>query len=223
MSPVPVILIAALLLGLVMHGSLANFERMRLHWWGLAVIGLALQTSPIPTLPGLSTRGSGAVILITSYVSLLVFLFLNRRIPAMSSMTIGLVLNTVVVGANAGMPVSAAAIRAAGSDVSRETLELASGPKHHLLSGADRVTPLADVIPIPQPFGVVVSIGDVLLYGGMAVFAFRVTRGRSRANPRPLALWFPTYRGKHAPDHWRLSARTRGDPNSAAGQSGSAP
>jgi hypothetical protein len=222
MSPVPVVLIAALLLGLVAHGSLANFERMRLHWWGLAVIGLALQSSPIPTLPGLSARGSGAVILITSYVSLLFFLFLNRRIPAISTMTIGLVLNTVVVGANAGMPVSAAAIRAAGSDVS-QSLELASGQKHHLLSDADRLTPLADVIPIPQPFGVVVSIGDVLLYGGMALFAFQVTRGRSRANPRPLALWFPTHRGKHAPDHWRLSARTRADPNSAAGQSGSAP
>jgi hypothetical protein len=221
MSPVPVILLAALAAGLLSKGSLANFERMRLHWWGLALVGLALQAAPVPDIPGLSSRGSGATILIASYISLLTFLVLNRRIPAMNAMTLGLILNLAVVGSNAGMPVSPSAIQAAGASVSEQTGELANGAKHHLMTDLDVLTPLGDVIPIPRPFGVVISIGDVFLYGGMAWFAFQVTRGRSRANPRPLALWFPSYRGKHAPDYWRLSARSRDDVRSATGRSGS--
>jgi len=170
----------------------------------------------------MSTKGSGTAVLVTSYGLLLVFLFLNRRIPASSAMTIGLLLNLAVVGLNGGMPVSAEAIRvAAGSSTAAGGVpSQASSPKHHLMSDDDVLRPLADVIPVPPPFGVVISIGDVFLYGGMAWFASQVTRGRSRVNPRPLAMWFPTYRGKHAPDHWRLSSRNREGAHAAEGPLG---
>jgi Family of unknown function (DUF5317) len=204
----------------MLKGSVRHLERVRLHWWGLAAAGFVIQASPVGQVPGLSVRGSGAVTLITSYVLLLIFLALNRRIPAASVMAVGLLLNLLVVGVNAGMPVSAGAIEVAGGTASTESFE---GPKHHLMTTEDRLQFLGDVIPVPSPFGVVISIGDVLLYGGLAWLAFRATRGRTAGNPRPLAMWFPSYRGKHAPEHWRLAARTRAIPRAAVGRPGTEP
>ena len=202
-----VIAIVALVAGLLVGGDLRAFEQMKLHWWGLAVAGLALQWLPAPILPMVSARAAAALGLVASYALLLLVLALNRRVPAAPVMTLGLLLNVAVVGANAGMPVSEEAIRSAGGSASDFSVE--SNAKHHLMTDEDVLRGLGDVVPIPPPVGVVISVGDVFLYGGMAWFLFQVTRGRSRMNPRPLAMWFPSYRGKHAPDHWRLSSRNR--------------
>lgn len=218
MSPILLILVAALAVGLVAGGSLRNFERIRVHWWALAIGGLLLQMVPAPTIPGLSERGSGAVLLIGSYALLLTFLTLNRWVPAAFVMAVGLLLNLSVVAANAGMPVSSEAVRIAGG--SDAALISAGGTKHHVMTDESVLTFLGDVIPIPPPFGVVLAVGDLLLYGGMAWFVVQVMRGRSRENPRPLALWFLSYRGKHAPDHWRLAARDRAAGHAAAEPSG---
>jgi hypothetical protein len=86
-----------------------------------------------------------------------------------------------------------------------------------------RHAPLGDVIPFPPPASVVLSIGDVLLYAGMAWFVFQVMRGRSRETPRPIAMWFLAYRGKHAPGHWRMAARYRAAAPVGAERSGTEP
>ena len=127
-------------------------------------------------------------------------------------MATGLMMNLAVVALNGGMPVSRDAVRAAGAD---GVIVIEDGAKHHLMSNADVLQPLADVIPVPPPFGVVLSIGDVLLYGGMAWWCFAVTRGRFRENLRPPARRFLMYRGKHAPESYRLPARYRRAPETA--------
>ena len=91
------------------------------------------------------------------------------------------------------------------------------------MSDRDLFAPLGDVIPIPPPAAVVLSIGDVLLYAGMAWFVFQVMRGRNRESPRPIAMWFLTYRGKHAPGHWRMAARYRAAHPVGAERSGTEP
>jgi len=207
MSPILLIVLGAIVFGLIAGGSLRAFETLQLHWWGLALLGLALQALPTPDLPLLSDRGTAALALVVSYLLLLVVIALNRRVPAARVMTAGLLLNLIVVGANAGMPVSAEAVRVAGGEAS--SLYGGDSAKHHLMTDEDVLTFLGDVIPLPKPFGIVLSIGDVFLYGGIAWFVFQVMRGRSRVNPRPLAMWFPSYRGKHAPGHWRLASRDR--------------
>ena len=217
MSPILGVVVAAIAIGLIAGGSLRAFESLHLHWWGLATVGLVLQAVPTPSIPYLSTRGTAAIVLIASYLLLLFVIALNRRIPAAPAMTLGLVLNLAVVGANAGMPVSAEAIEAAGGSVSAAN-EI-DGAKHHLMSDDDVLVALGDVIPVPPPIGAVLSIGDLFLYGGIAWFVVQVMRGRSRVNPRPLAMWFPSYRGKHAPDHWRLASRDRAS-RAAAGRQG---
>jgi hypothetical protein len=221
MSPILVVIAAAILVGLLAGGSLRNFELLRVHWWALAFIGLALQIVPVPELARVPIWAVGAGMLAASYVLLLTFLTVNRWIPGASLMAIGLLMNLAVVASNGGMPVNANAIEAAGGSVA--VLADGAGAKHHLMNDADVLSPLGDVIPIPPPAGVVLSIGDVLLYVGIAWFVVQVMRGRSPENPRPIAMWFPAYRGKHAPGYWRMPARYRAAAPVAAERSGTEP
>lgn len=204
---IPAILLVAVAIGYVSGGRLRNFEGLAIHWWPLAFLGLVLQIVPLPTLWEISPRLVGAGALLLSYVLLLAFITVNRWIPGAQLMAIGLLLNLLVVGLNGGMPVTASAIEAAGGSVA--ILEGGGSVKHHLATEDDLLTFLGDAIPIPPPAKLVLSVGDVLLYTGMAWFVIQVMRGRSPENPRPLAMWFLSYRGKHAPEHWRKPARYR--------------
>jgi hypothetical protein len=219
MSPIVLVLVPAVVLGLLLGGSLRRFEDLHVHWWVLAFTGLALQVVPVPTIARVSPRVVGTVMLVASYGLLLSFIAVNRWIPAARIMAVGLLLNLLVVATNGGMPVSATAIERAGG--SAAALSSEPSEKHHLMTEGDVLWFLGDVIPVPPPVKIVLSIGDLLLYLGMAWFVVQVMRGRSRGNPRPLALWFPSYRGKHAPSHWRIPARYRS--HAAGDRSGSEP
>ena len=221
MTPVVIVIVAAVVVGLLVGGSLRNFERLRVHWWMLAFAGLALQLAPVPRIADVPMWAIGAGMLAASYVLLLTFLTVNRWIPGAGLMAVGLVLNLAVVAFNGGMPVAAGAIDRAGG--SAAVLADGGSAKHHLMNDSDVLTPLGDVIPIPPPIGVVLSVGDVLLYLGIGWFVVQVMRGRSRENPRPIAMWFPAYRGKHAPGYWRMPARYRAAAPVGAERSGTEP
>lgn len=205
MTVVLIILALAVAVGVLAGGSLHHLGRFQIHWWALAPIALALQALPTPA--GSADRaGLAAASLVASYVLLLAVVAINRRVPGSALMVVGLLMNLAVVGLNGGMPVSRDAVRTAGAE---GVIVIEDGAKHHLLSDGDVLAPLADVIPVPPPFGAVLSVGDVLLYGGMAWWCFAVTRGRFRENRRPPARWSRGYRGKHAPQEYRLPARYR--------------
>lgn len=219
--PILAILVLAVLVGYATGGRLRRFEGLRIHWWGLAIGGLLLQSVTPPAAFGLSSATVGAITLIGSYLLLLGFLAVNRWVPAARLMALGLLLNLLVVSLNGGMPVTARAIELAGG--SPDAVAASEQTKHHLATEDDVLVFLGDVIPVPKPVGIVLSIGDVLLYAGMAWFVIQVMRGRSHENPRPLAMWFPSYRGKHAPSHWRLPARYRDPDHAEAARSGTGP
>ena len=199
MSLIAVIVVVSVVAGLLAGGSLRTFEHMRVHWWALAPIGLALQGVPLPEVSDLLASAA----LLGSYGMLLAFTAVNRRLPGAALVFVGLALNLAVIAPNGGMPVDPVAVRAAGARV----LTIEDTAKHHVLSSDDALPFLADVIAVPRPAGVVVSFGDILLYGGVMVFLVTTMRGRARENVRPPARWFPMYRGKH------LSPARRGLPH----------
>jgi hypothetical protein len=222
---VPGLVVLAVLLGYVLGGRLRRFENLRINRWGLAIIGAAL-TAIVNVFPALSIGPIpdtvvGPVLLALSYFLLAVFLLSNRWIPAGYVMIAGLLLNLVVVVVNGGMPVRAEAITTAGGNPA--VLQDATVGKHHLMSDDDVLWHLGDVIGVPEPIGVVLSPRDVLLYGGMVYSIVQIMRGRRRENPRPLALWFPGYRGKHAPEYWRMPVRYRHPDPAEAESSGTEP
>ena len=65
----------AVCVGFAAGGSLRHFERFRLHWWGVALAGLALQG--ISLTSGISPP-IGTVALLGSYVLLGAFAWVNR-------------------------------------------------------------------------------------------------------------------------------------------------
>ena len=193
----------AVCVGFIAGGSLRPFDRLRVHWWGVALAGLALQG--ISLTSGISQQAGWAV-LVGSYGLLLAFAGVNRRLPASWLVMAGLVLNILVIGVNGGMPVGTSALETAGAGA--EGLIGAGTAKHHLMGPGDTLTALADVIGIPPPVGAVISIGDVLLYAGVAALVVLIMLGRSGENRRPPARIFQGYRGKHLPPDRRFSRLT---------------
>ena len=168
MTIVVLVLALAVLAGIIAGGSVRFLEHIRVHWWGLAPIALVLQSFPLPV--GSAERaGLAAASLVASYVLLLAVVAVNRRVPGAALMATGLMMNLAVVALNGGMPVSRDAVLAAGAD---GAIVIEDGAKHHLMTEADVLRPLADVIPVGPPFGVVLSIRRRAAVRGDGVVVF---------------------------------------------------
>jgi hypothetical protein len=186
---VPVVL--AVLIGLAFGGSFAGWDSFRPRWWVLGAASLGMQlvlfNPPLdqqpwaiawaPWLFALSLVGVALMLLRNSSAMLL------ARAPLRLA-AFGVGLNLLVIGANGGyMPRSTAASEAVGRPI--ETI--ADG--HRLanvtvLSDATRLPWLGDILPEPDwlPLSNVLSIGDVLLAGGLAWWAFRLTTSVARSD-----------------------------------------
>ncbi len=209
-----ILVVAALLVGavvgLVSGGSLRSLLEAHFRWWFLAFAGLFLQLVPVPR-DLQHADGLGVTLLIASYVLLLAFVAGNLRRPGLAIMGLGLLLNGVVIAANGGMPVSAAAVRAASgpSTFRAEVRKLAQegGAKHHLATPHDVLLPLSDRVGVGPPIEGVFSVGDVfwVLGGAWAVAGLMRRPRRTGSSGRPrdervVALPdSPTLRGPTAP------------------------
>jgi len=186
------VILLSVLTGYLVGGRLRGFERLYLRHWWLAPIGLGLQVLELPDARHGTDFLVRMAVLGVSYALLLLFAGINIRIPGMPLLLVGLTLNAVVVIANGGMPYSRQALEASGQTAALKHLT----SKHHLMTSEDRLTPLADVIPIPQPIGQVASVGDVFVYAGLAWLIVAVMRGRT-GEQAPQQGW--RYRGRHRP------------------------
>jgi Family of unknown function (DUF5317) len=216
-----IIVVVAIVVGFLARGSLRPFERLTVHRWGMALAGLALQVVPLPH--GVN-RAEVTAVMVVSYALLIAFLWVNRQLPAVPIVLVGLSLNLLVIAPNAGMPVSASAVRAAGGTVA-DVPPAGTADKHHLMSNRDVLRPLGDVIPGPPPLGVVLSVGDLLLYAGVAIFVVMVMRGRFGENRRKPTRWMQGYRGKHLspkrrPPNRALAAASHPSPPAGAARWG---
>jgi hypothetical protein len=101
-------------------------------------------------------------LILTSYLPLLLFVWLNRDLAGIWIAGLGILMNFTVILANQGMPVLEAAAEIAGGSG-----DLVLTAKHVLLTPATRLPFLGDVIPLP---GAVLSLGDVFLAIGVGSF-----------------------------------------------------
>ncbi len=159
-------LLIAILCGFLLRGSFANLAEMKLRYWGLASIGLVLQVAPYPESWGANIA---VETLLLSFVLLTAFAVANIHQAGFVLLLLGCLMNFTVIAANWGMPVSRRALIASDQLGPLRELERGDAVKHHLANDNDVLVFLADVIPIPNPIHVVVSIGDILVYGGAAV------------------------------------------------------
>lgn len=113
-----------------------------------------------------------------------VFCIANLKVAGVALVTLGLLLNAVVVARNGAMPVSIAA--ASRADVSIRTIAFGDDPRHEIAGRGSVWRTLGDVIPVPLPGAPeVVSPGDVLVASGLAEFIVVTSRRKRPAERQP--------------------------------------
>ena len=162
-------LLAAIMLGYAMEGSLTNLAETRFRWAWVGLVGILLQFLPIE-------GGLGSAALATSFLLLFAVALANRRLPGWSLILVGLYLNFLVISVNQGMPVTLEAIRASGQADTITELRALDSPKHHLRTAEDELLLLGDILAVPPPIRQAVSIGDLAAIAGMAWFVFAAMR-----------------------------------------------
>jgi hypothetical protein len=169
--------------GALRHGSLDALAQTRFRFAWLLGAGLTLQIAFDLYEPEWLTDRLKLAVVLWSNVLVITFIALNRVLPGMTAMAVGLFLNVVVIAANGAMPVSQAAVESAGLTEAPTELSL----KHEVL-GPDTALPwLADVIPLPT-LKEVLSPGDLVLMAGIAALIYeRMTTGAGASRRRPAA------------------------------------
>ena len=161
MKLILLVITVATIAGLVSGGRFRFFPSIPLGWWSLAIAGVVLQFVPV-------TGDAGYWALIGSFVLLLAFAASNIRAPGFILILAGLFLNTIVIVANHGMPVTREALVRSGQEATLADLREHGGAKHHLAEGGTTLLALGDAIALPQPIGQAVSTGDLCVHLGVA-------------------------------------------------------
>lgn len=171
-------LVVALAAALLQGGSLQQLASTQFRYPWLVVAGLVVQVGAQLATPRLA-EGVALWLLLAGTSAVGIFLLMNLRHGGLALAGVGLLLNAAVIAANGAMPVSKEAAAVAGVPISREE----AGIRHEVLDAESRLPFLSDAIPVAQ-MNTVLSLGDVLLVLGLALFVYRAAakpKGRRMA------------------------------------------
>lgn len=167
---IPLVLVTSLLVALARGGRLANFARMPLHHIWLLFLPFLVQLVAFSPPGDIIVAGAplAQYLYAISLVLAAVGLFLNRQLPGVIWIALGLALNSIAILSNGGfMPVSGSAREFAG------LMPLTGRELNVIPLTADTRLPfLTDILPLPSilPFANVFSIGDILITLGGVIF-----------------------------------------------------
>ncbi|MGQ9517992.1 MAG: DUF5317 domain-containing protein [Anaerolineae bacterium] len=185
-------LILALFVAVLTGGKLRRLANLPLRAPWLALLGFGLQIYIIYE-PETTARGwlsPHTLVLVLSYVLLLVFVWMNRRLPGMPIIALGLLMNFTVMLANGGyMPISPEAVQRVGHEYELQS----TAPGARLKYTKDILLPreqtrlwfLADVFILPPPFPIptVFSPGDTVLALGIWMLILAVCHSSRWGHP----------------------------------------
>jgi len=171
----PLAVLLGLIVGLVRGGSLATLSRTELRGVPLVFAGVVLQIGST-----IAERADVAwlpfALVLTSFAFTFAFAALNWRLPGMTLIGIGALMNFLVISANHGMPVSLSALDRVGLGNPFTGNGVVKGA-HHALTPGTHLRFLADVIPIRVAANVV-SIGDIVIWAGLLLLIQQLMVGR---------------------------------------------
>jgi len=162
-------------IGLITGGRWQHVADHQVTAWWLVIIGLAL----LVAMDHLALGGAGTALVLLGDAALLVFCAMNPQLIGLGIVAVGVAANALVIGMNGGMPVRPSAVVAAQLASPLTEPRLGYGHRHHRQRPGDRLTFLADTIPIPE-LHQVVSFGDLILAVGVADAAAHLTHASRR-------------------------------------------
>jgi MFS family permease len=177
-------LLGGLILGLLAGGKVGRLLDVRLRWAILIVLALVLRFGTQYAIAnGVAAADQLRLPLFAGAFGILAIgLWLNRKLPGLLAVFVGIVANGVAIVVNGGaMPVWPPSLEAAGFTPG----DLQAG--FHVLLPTDfgvdfflHAGPIADIIPIPLPYLTnVSSVGDAFIAAGLAWFVFAsLVRGK---------------------------------------------
>lgn len=154
---------AGILAGLAAGGRPGNLSSIRFRWGAVAVVGLLVQAVLFTPAGEAAAGGFVPAVYLASTLAVFAAVLRNIRLPGMPLVALGSVSNLAAIMANGGsMPATAAALVAAGL----ETVDHANS----VVLPNPALGPLTDIFAIPAgvPFANVFSVGDVLIFVGIA-------------------------------------------------------
>jgi hypothetical protein len=180
-----VVLAAAILLALARGGSLVNLASLQLHWRGVILLGFLIQVIIFSSFwqDRGETRGWTQIAYFFSLCLLVAALAANRRIPGVTLLTIGFLLNFGAIAANGGhMPASYSAMQS----TTLTPLQPGEVSNNSIGMGPDTRLPfLGDIFAIPKEivFSNIFSVGDVLIAAGAVYLIQKALVVPSRSRP----------------------------------------
>jgi hypothetical protein len=180
------IVLAVIAAALIRGGSLRNLTDLRMRHMSLVLAAFLLQLLIFPPVGAAIIPIATAPIYLLSLILLAIWVILNRQLPGIVLIGLGVVMNLAAIAANGGyMPVDPAAAAYAGN-LARYVGESDSIVNNSIATTDVRLWILTDIFPMPAgvPFAKVYSLGDILLTTGISVLCYSTLRGRLR---RPAA------------------------------------
>lgn len=176
--------ILALVVSLISGGKMSRLSELVLRDFWLVPLALLIQSGVYWAAVrgiGLGPSWASPVLDTGSYFLLLFFTFRNRSLPGMRFISLGILLNTLVIGLNGGvMPVDPSFL----PEASRNALLEGQGT-HGLMTPSTHLSFLADRFYIDM-LGLrkqVFSVGDVLLDIGIFLLIFKTQKQHQEIEP----------------------------------------
>lgn len=169
-----VALFLAFIVALLRGGRLSRLVALPLRWPALPLVALAVQLG-VMHFPRPYGRSFDlpAIALLLSYLVLLLAVWLNRHIPGLALLGLGLLLNLAVMAANGGyMPITPETMERIGHGDADAILpgSRVAGTKDIALPQEEtRLWFLSDIfiLPFPFPFSGAFSLGDIFIAAGI--------------------------------------------------------
>jgi hypothetical protein len=174
-----ILLVAAAALAVAMGGTFDALANLPFRGSRLVAIAVIAQILGDGLAWATNHRGFYPAGLAISALAVLAFCVRNISLDGIPLLTLGLLLNAVVVTLNGAMPVSTAA--AARADVSTHNIAQGYDARHSIAGRGTQWRLLGDDIPVPLPVRPeVVSPGDVLVAAGLAEMVLLGMKPRRR-------------------------------------------
>lgn len=181
--------ILAIVISLISGGKLSRLGELGLRGFWLVPLAFLIQSGVYWAAVrgiGLGPSWISPVLDTGSYFLLIIFTFRNRSLPGMRFISLGILLNTLVIGLNGGvMPVDPSFL----PEASRKALLEGQGT-HGLMTMTTNLSFLADqfYMDFPGLQKQVFSVGDVLLDIGIFFLIFRTMKYKTESENEPIKV-----------------------------------